>query len=542
MLDFSDQAHGEERLSARLTERVLATACLLLFLLLALVLLCFPYGADQAIFALIARGLLAGQTLYVDVWDVKPPGTFLFYMLSQALFGTSTHGIRILELGCHVAFGVGSFFLLRRQTSYLSSLIAATLVLHAAVLSGYWHTAQSEVFVGFLLFGAMALLYPELQSGSPKPPPEARGRILIAGLAVGLCGLIKPFYVLPGLICLGWACVAHRRGHGTSEAVRAGAWGALGIIALPALVFGILALQGGIPAFLETFFGVAVELAKAGFGGMAFGDTFFQVIRYVFLYFPPPLLIGLFAYLYLHGSSSAPDGRFLALFLLSMILVIAIQGKFYPYHYQVMLPVLGFLAALGWWELLQRCPGGIKRLALALGLFASFFVSSWEDYQRNGSWTRTAGEVISSLFIDGQGADEIQAFDTWPSSRQDLREVSALIRNNTRPEDQIQVLGFDPLVYIDSGRDCATRFLSTTPIRLSALQDKWTPRLIAEMEANPPAALIVPLNDRMGWTLDNNLSSAEVLEQSPALQAFVATKYELLHESDAHMVFVRRRP
>jgi hypothetical protein len=274
---------------------------------------------------------------------------------------------------------------------------------------------------------------------------------------------------------------------------------------------------------------------------MAFGDTFFQVIRYVFLYFPPPLLIGLFAYMCLHGGSISLDWRFLSLFLLSMILVIAIQGKFYPYHYQVMLPVLGFLSALGWWGLLRKYQGGVKHLALALGFFASFFVSSWEEYQRSESWTETAGGVISTLFLGGPGVDEIPAFDTWPSSRRDLLDVSAVIGKNTRPEDKIQVLGFDPLVYIYSGRDCATRFLSTTPIRLSALQGKWTPRLIAELEAHPPAVIVVPLNDRMAWTLDNNLSSAEVLEQVPALQAFVGANYELLYESDAHKVFLLRR-
>src|SRR5581483_666131 len=45
----------------------------------------FQYGPDQALFAYIGRHLLRGQALYVDVWDVKPPGIFWIYALAADL-------------------------------------------------------------------------------------------------------------------------------------------------------------------------------------------------------------------------------------------------------------------------------------------------------------------------------------------------------------------------------------------------------------------------------------------------------------------------
>src|SRR5437016_1676680 len=45
----------------------------------------FQYGPDQALFAYIGRHLPRGEALYVDVWDVKPPGIFWVYALAADL-------------------------------------------------------------------------------------------------------------------------------------------------------------------------------------------------------------------------------------------------------------------------------------------------------------------------------------------------------------------------------------------------------------------------------------------------------------------------
>jgi 4-amino-4-deoxy-L-arabinose transferase-like glycosyltransferase len=45
------------------------------------------YG-DEGIFAAIAENLRAGRMLYAEAWDNKPPGIFVTYAVTQALFGS----------------------------------------------------------------------------------------------------------------------------------------------------------------------------------------------------------------------------------------------------------------------------------------------------------------------------------------------------------------------------------------------------------------------------------------------------------------------
>ena len=61
--------------------------CVLAIAFLLAQLLCFGYGRDQGIYAVVARAMLDGGMPYRDAWDFKPPGIFLIYALARALFG-----------------------------------------------------------------------------------------------------------------------------------------------------------------------------------------------------------------------------------------------------------------------------------------------------------------------------------------------------------------------------------------------------------------------------------------------------------------------
>ena len=49
--------------------------------------LMFRYGRDQGIYAIVADAMLRGGMPYRDAWDFKPPGIFLVYALTRAVFG-----------------------------------------------------------------------------------------------------------------------------------------------------------------------------------------------------------------------------------------------------------------------------------------------------------------------------------------------------------------------------------------------------------------------------------------------------------------------
>jgi hypothetical protein len=58
----------------------------------------YPFAGDQTLFLLGAAALDRGEVLYVDFWDIKQPGIYLFFWLAGRLFGFSKIGVHLLEL------------------------------------------------------------------------------------------------------------------------------------------------------------------------------------------------------------------------------------------------------------------------------------------------------------------------------------------------------------------------------------------------------------------------------------------------------------
>src|SRR6266540_2677685 len=58
----------------------------------------FVYGPDQALFAYFGERIAHGAGLYVDVWDVKPPGIFWIYAVITRLPGPEFHVLRAVDL------------------------------------------------------------------------------------------------------------------------------------------------------------------------------------------------------------------------------------------------------------------------------------------------------------------------------------------------------------------------------------------------------------------------------------------------------------
>lgn len=520
-----------------LLEHVQAACCLLLLAVLAVFLLCFPYGADQAIFALAARAVLEGGVPYLEVWDLKPPGVFLFYMLAEVCFGGAQVGIRVIELACHAAFGIAAVRLTRGHSGGLPGLIAVTLGLHTAVLMGYWHTAQSETFAGFLVFAAVGVLFPELCN---RPEAGAfRRRLVVAGLATGLCGLIKPFHVLPGFLCLAWAIGVRARHAGRAAWHREWPHAALAVLVPPVLVLGFVAVRGGWSEFLETLFTIAPAVHAEGVYGHGFGEMLVHAVRQAVQYFPLPLLVGGVAYAVLARGAGGLDARLLLALFGALLFDVAVQGKLYPYHFQIVVPALAFVSGLGWWMWFHRLASLRMRAALVCAYFAAFFVGTAQHDHLDDSWLESGVATVSVRLVRRAGSDAVPALETWPSAREDLRRVGHYLRQYTGPHEPIQVIGFDPLVYLYADRPCATRFLTTVPIRLASTQADWTPRLLADLHARPPAAIVTVRHDRMPHMLDNNLTGAETLRQRPELMRFLDEHYHLARVLPAHEVFLR---
>ena len=88
---------------------VVVVAALLSAVLLAPALV-YPYFEDAALFAAVARYLLDGETLYLDVFDHKAPAIYLQEMVRISILGPSALASRIVELVTLLVAGLGLGF------------------------------------------------------------------------------------------------------------------------------------------------------------------------------------------------------------------------------------------------------------------------------------------------------------------------------------------------------------------------------------------------------------------------------------------------
>ena len=92
-------------------------------------------GNDQALFLYYARAMREGATLYIDLWDNKPPGIFAFYVGAAALFGEGWGAVR-LAFALWLGVGAGAMAALCRIVApgRIAWMIAPALTVGLALL------------------------------------------------------------------------------------------------------------------------------------------------------------------------------------------------------------------------------------------------------------------------------------------------------------------------------------------------------------------------------------------------------------------------
>src|SRR5712692_5003344 len=129
-------------------------AALLFVLFRALPNISYPIGHDQATYCVIGEGLLRGQQLYRDLWDIKPPGIFWLFTLVVKVFGPVMWSVGLVDILWLLAI---SHFIFRFAERYLGTAAAVIAVLvnaawHCRV--GYVDAGQPECFLMLFVFAS----------------------------------------------------------------------------------------------------------------------------------------------------------------------------------------------------------------------------------------------------------------------------------------------------------------------------------------------------------------------------------------------------
>ncbi|HEX7668473.1 MAG TPA: glycosyltransferase family 39 protein [Polyangiaceae bacterium] len=536
-------AHGERRPLRR--DKWLARGAWTVVALCCIQILFFAFGRDQAIYAVVGDAVLGGDMPYRDAWDFKPPGIFLVYAAAQALFGRAMSSIRILE----VIGLIGMVFAFRRfaRNSFGSTLPgllggACALLIHTEL--EFWHTAQPEAFGGMLT--AFALV---ATTGSFGHPASALRRRLSAwtlvGALFGAAFLMKPPLGGGAPVCalyLAWGEFRHSRRPLTAV--------------LPVLVVGVasvvpivlcaawFAVRGAWPALRWTLFEFTPGYTALGWHGTPLG-LFEYGLEEALISFSHAVPAGILLAVLLPRRSERE--RSAIALVMSVVLVhvagIALQAKFFGYHYSATLPLLALVAGLGLtkaWQYTSRVP-----VAGALLWVAVLGVLVWSRTATRhvpGTCWERSWDRLSFLLRRSPSREELDA-SLYMAADYDLdndRRAANAVRDLTSSGDAIFVWGFEPYLYWASGRRRASRYLYDVPQRTAWEQGVARTGLLADLAKTPPEALIVQHNDTFRFVTGDDLDSSRALGTFPALAALLDRDYGLAVTVDDLDIYLRR--
>jgi hypothetical protein len=509
----------------------------------AIQILTFSYGRDQGIYAVVGDGVLHGKMPYKDLWDFKPPGIFLVYALAQGLFGRAMVSIRLLEVAGLIAsvFGfmrLSETFVERRVVGLMGGAVAALLLAELE----FWHTAQPEVFGGYLTTAALVL------TTSPTP---ARRKIWVwlgVGALFGLAFLFKPPLGGGAIVCAAYIATREQKRSGSTQRAL---YTLLAIGAAALLPIGLCALwfvaRGAWPALHWTLFEFTPGYTTLGWEGRQAATMLYFALEEAFFKFSALAAAGVLAMAAITPLHSRErEGSFLVLGVLAMQLAgVAMQGKFFPYHYAASLQLIGFLAGLGLYKLWRRCISGGLGGGLA---FASFVVIATDmraatrdlpQYFRERAWLRLQYALRIPPYTSREALDRECSYVADYNLIAD-RDVALEVRSRTSSADPIFVWGFEPAIYWLAERKPSSRFIYDVPQRTEWQRGYARAELLHDLAERPPALIIVQHNDVFPAVTGHLLDSHDELPGFPELSHIVESDYVYLKRIEDFDLYERK--
>lgn len=484
-----------------------------------LLILTFSFGRDQGIYSLVGEGILRGQAPYEELWDFKPPGVFFVYALAQGVFGKNMMAPRLLE----VLMLLGSVACMRRFTGVVfdNKTIgmvggALALLLHAQL--DFWHTGQPEAFGGTLTLLALML--------TVERPRRYQELLFVAiGVLFACAALLKPPLGGGALVCAAYLTKRERTlGKSLGASLLTAAWIGLGL-ALPLLAtLGWFVSKGALSELYWTLGQFTPGYTKLGWVGRHASEMLYYAIETAFFGFSALAAAGIIAAIAISPSCTRErEGVFLVLGVIAVHLAgIAMQGKFFAYHYSATLPLIALIAGLGLYKLWRRCLAGGRGGAVAFFSFVAVAVPmryAVGDLPQT-FWERSWIRFRYLLQIPPYDARETMDAELGYVADYNLetdRDVARRVRERTAPEESVYVWGFEPVIYWLSDRKPSSRFIYNVPQRTRWERTRARSELLQDLATNPPAVIVVQRNDYFSFVTGSNLDSKGELNEFPEL-------------------------
>ena len=483
-----------------LRDAVVLVAAAALLVALRLHAFALPLENDECNYVYVAGRLLAGDQLYVDVWDHQPPGIFALFAAARAVFGDGQAAFRWLATAACLASMVLLFAIARRAAgTYAGYLAAGLYALCSADPGTAGEGCNREVFMNPLALAAVWLL---LRMETPR-----LRTVLAAGLFIGLGSTIKTVMAAQWVLLAAWLglrawkyrrprrplgnLVAHVAALGAGPAV---VW---------AVTFGYFVATGRLADFWEAAFAFNLGYSDVSAGyWQRFADFFGAPIHQHVFEGTAALWIaaGLAALALLivrRGQTFARQSALLC-YLVGSYWAVCLPGQIWPHYYYLMVPPLIVVLATAWGHLAfppaeSNAAKPVRTVAFAtIGVVTAALI-----------WAQTTKYLlVPTLQLTDR---RYGARDLWAQAQ------AANVARVTDPDDTVLVFGHDVGVYYYSGRRCASRY---TMVRaLSEQYPGFAGRraiLLEEVRARRPRVVLL------------------VESPFPALDAFLRANYRLV--------------
>jgi hypothetical protein len=487
--------------------------------ILAAVRVPYPFHGDQTVFMLGAQALERGGTLYVDFWDAKQPGVFVFYWMAGKLFGFSPVGVHLFELIWNLALAAWMIRLLRAHLAFpaLASIAPVAAIGGYYAVAGTWELTQVEMLASLPLFACVAAAWPGYRS-----PRSMRLGWLASGIAAGIAVLFKllfaPVAVATWLVAAG---IALRVGGARWTDVLRDRWApaALGVIIVLGTTVAVFAAAGALEPMLWTAFVYPMQALSLGthMDPVRLAST----AKWFLLAFAPLVLFALAVRAQWRGDGLE------RVFLLAMIwwvaglAVILIQTlSWWRYHFLLLLVPVAILAVRGIDGIagsararLRWSPAVAAVTGLLLGALAC--VPAWRV------WMNDSPVTLPPL----RTAEELVAFQRSVSPEWDrIWNDTAFLREPGARPGPIYVFG-DPRAITLAGRDQAIAINGWS--WESYAQRLWDELPSQLREAKPVYLGIEPVYERL------------LRDRAPEVWAWIEANYRIARSDERRVWFER---
>jgi hypothetical protein len=437
--------------------------------------LSIPFERDEGEYAYIAQQMLKGVPPYESAYSMKLPGIYAVYAVILSVFGQTQTAVHLGLLIVNAATILVIFLLVKNlfgRAAAVASGCAYAIISMGAQVNGLM--ANAEQFVVLPALAGLLLIY---KNGNK----QRYARLLIGGLLLGMAFITKQhgiFFGIFGAIYLLYDELRHRPIQWIRVIVTELVFAA-GAVAPFALVCLFFWLHGTFDKFWFWTFTYASKYTSAiplSVGWDIFKSQIRLIVEesYVIWFFA---LSGLLAVIVIKRY------RQWAVFTVGLLIfsfLALCPGFYFRGHYFIfLLPAAAILAGAGFaltGDVLARKIPALERVILTVVI--GLAVAGFSLYQQRVHLFDNPPEVVCRMMY---GANP------FPES---LR-IAEFIRENSRSEDTVAVIGSEPQIYFYSGRRAATHYIYMYPLmETHDYAGEMQKEMIQEIESAKPEFMV----------------------------------------------------